>query len=204
MTTSRPSLQTLGSTVWASEQVVSYLKTKLEGGKNDVDKVQSVERHIGKFDKPEEVKRWMGNRDGGIRVAAVRIPKMENIGSELIGTINFAAYVFMTDMWGHSKDVRAEVVTAKVAQAIMSRGWHKTYNAKSTALDVRADNLYSGKIDELGVSIWVVTWTQDWRLDVEINLDELDPFLTFDFKAPIADGAPVLEAEIQLPQDPQP
>lgn len=202
--TTRPSLQTLGSTVWASEQIVTYLKTKLEGGSRDVDKVQEVERHIGRLDKPEEVKRWMGNKDGGIRVAAIKIPKMTNIGGELIGTINFAAYVFMTDLWGYSKDVRAEVITAKLAQAIMSRGWHLQYKASSTALDVRADNLYSGKIDELGVSIWAVSWTQDWRLDVEIDLDELDPFLTFDFKAPIADGAPVLEAEIQLPQDPQP
>ena len=36
------------------------------------------------------------------------------------------------------------------------------------------------------MSIWAVSWTQDWRLDVEIDLDELDPFLTFDFKAQIA------------------
>ena len=83
---SRPDFGTIGSTVAACEGVVKYLIPYLQadavGGDKQVDRVQTVERHIGQFDKPEDVKRWLSNRDGGVRVAAdarrlrrARVPK---------------------------------------------------------------------------------------------------------------------------------
>ena len=199
----RPDFGTIGSTVAACEGVVEYLIPYLQadavGGDKQVDRVQTVERHIGQFDKPDDVKRWLTNRDGGVRVAAMRVVAMRNEGSSLIGTIEFAAFVFTTGMWGYAKDQRAEVIAGRLAKALMHKGGWQGTGAYKSPDAVRADNLYSGEIDKLGLAIWSVTWRQDWPLDNPIDSATLDDFLRCHWQAELADGAPVLEADITLP-----
>ncbi len=195
---SRPDFNTSGSTVWACEEIVNYLKPLLEGGLQDIDKVQGVERHVGRFDKPADIKRWMSNRDGGIRIAALRVNSYETIGGRLIGNVNFAAYVFTAEQYGYQKDIRAEVITGRLVRALM--GFDALPTAYSQVADVRSDNLYSGNVDELGLAIWAVTWSQQWYLDEELNLGTLDDFLTFGMKGELEDGAPTIDGEVILPQ----
>lgn len=195
---SKPDFNTTGSTVWACDQIVTYLKPELEGTERQIDRVQTVERHIGKFDSPADVKRWIANRDGGVRIAAVRVPQYETVGGRLIGTVNFTAYVFTTDQFGYQKDTRAEVIAGRIAGLLLRKGALPT--AYGRADGVRGDNLYSAQIDELGLAIWSVSWTQQWYLDVPIDPDTLDDFLRFGIKAQLADGAPELEGLVDLPQ----
>ncbi|HAS6672775.1 hypothetical protein JHT19_06045 [Vibrio parahaemolyticus] len=195
---SRPDFNTSGSTVWACEEIVNYLKPMLEGGLQDIDKVQAVERHVGRFDKPADIKRWMSNRDGGIRIAALRVKSYETIGGRLIGNVDFAAYVFTAEQYGYQKDIRAEVITGRLVRSLM--GFDALPTAYSQVADVRSDNLYSGNVDELGLAIWAVTWSQQWYLDEELNLGTLDDFLTFGMKGELEDGAPTIDGEVILPQ----
>ncbi|ELB2040580.1 hypothetical protein WOB69_00870 [Vibrio parahaemolyticus] len=195
---SRPDFNTSGSTVWACEEIVNYLKPYLEGGQEDVDKVQAVERHIGRFDKPADIKRWMSNRDGGIRIAALRVTSYEKIGNRLVGNVDFAAYVFTAEQYGYQKDMRAEVITGRLVRSLMD--FDALPTACSEAKNVRSDNLYSGNVDELGLAIWSVTWSQQWYIDEELNLGTLDDFLTFGMKGELEDGAPTIDGEVSLPQ----
>ncbi|HHC6515886.1 TPA: hypothetical protein ACN35K_003059 [Vibrio parahaemolyticus] len=195
---SRPDFNTSGSTVWACEEIVNYLKPYLEGGQEDVDKVQAVERHIGRFDKPDDIKRWMSNRDGGIRIAALRVTSYEKIGNRLVGNVDFAAYVFTAEQYGYQKDMRAEVITGRLVRSLMD--FDALPTACSEAKNVRSDNLYSGNVDELGLAIWSVTWSQQWYIDEELNLGTLDDFLTFGMKGELEDGAPTIDGEVSLPQ----
>ncbi|PMM64167.1 hypothetical protein [Vibrio sp. 10N.261.46.F12] len=195
---SRPDFTTSGSTVWAVNEIVQYLKPKLEGGVREIEKIQTVERHIGRFDKADDIKRWMSNRDGGVRVAALRVQQYETVGNRLIGNVNLVAYVFTTDQFGYEKDLRAEVVAGKLARELVDRSALPT--AYGRVENVRSDNLYSGEIDKLGIAIWSVTWSQQWYLDEEIDLSTLDDFITFGLKGEIADGAPTIDGEVQLPQ----
>lgn len=195
MSSNRPDFVTTGSTVSACEAIVNYLKPEIEGDGKQVDRVQAIERHIGRFDTPDDVRHWMTNKDGGVRVAALRVPKMANRGNRLVGTIEFVAYVFATDFWGFPKDTRAEVITARIAKQLSVKGWAKGL-ADSGVERLRADNLYSGSLDKLGVSIWSVTWSQDWPLDTELDLTTLDEFRRFHFRSPMKDGAAVLEGDI--------
>ncbi|HBN6298506.1 TPA: hypothetical protein L3N11_000938 [Vibrio parahaemolyticus] len=195
---SRPDFNTSGSTVWACEEIVNYLKPYLEGGQEDVDKVQAVERHIGRFDKPADIKRWMSNRDGGIRIAALRVTSYEKIGNRLVGNVDFAAYVFTAEQYGYQKDMRAEVITGRLVRSLMD--FDALPTACSEAKNVRSDNLYSGNVDELGLAIWSVTWSQQWYIDEELNLGTLDDFLTFGLKGELEDGAPTIDGEVSLPQ----
>ncbi|EGQ7799292.1 hypothetical protein I6Z03_002982 [Vibrio parahaemolyticus] len=195
---SRPDFNTSGSTVWACEEIVNYLKPYLEGGQEDVDKVQAVERHIGRFDKPADIKRWLSNRDGGIRIAALRVTSYEKIGNRLVGNVDFAAYVFTAEQYGYQKDMRAEVITGRLVRSLMD--FDALPTACSEAKNVRSDNLYSGNVDELGLAIWSVTWSQQWYIDEELNLGTLDDFLTFGLKGELEDGAPTIDGEVSLPQ----
>lgn len=195
---SRPDFNTSGSTVWACEEIVNYLKPYLEGGQEDVDKVQAVERHIGRFDKPADIKRWLSNRDGGIRIAALRVTSYEKIGNRLVGNVDFAAYVFTAEQYGYQKDMRAEVITGRLVRSLMD--FDALPTACSEAKNVRSDNLYSGNVDELGLAIWSVTWSQQWYIDEELNLGTLDDFLTFGMKGELEDGAPTIDGEVSLPQ----
>ncbi|MDC5843757.1 hypothetical protein OPW13_20030 [Vibrio europaeus] len=195
---SRPDFTTSGSTVWAVNEIVQYLKPKLEGGVREIEKIQTVERHIGRFDKADDIKRWMSNRDGGVRIAALRVPQYETVGNRLIGNVNLVAYVFTTDQFGYEKDLRAEVVAGKLVRELVDRSALPT--AYGRVENVRSDNLYSGEIDKLGIAIWSVTWSQQWYLDEDIDLSTLDDFITFGLKGEIADGAPTIDGEVKLPQ----
>ncbi|MFA0113758.1 hypothetical protein AB4407_08725 [Vibrio sp. 10N.261.46.E11] len=195
---SRPDFTTSGSTVWAVNEIVQYLKPKLEGGVREIEKIQTVERHIGRFDKADDIKRWMSNRDGGVRIAALRVPQYETVGNRLIGNVNLVAYVFTTDQFGYEKDLRAEVVAGKLVRELVDRSALPT--AYGRVENVRSDNLYSGEIDKLGIAIWSITWSQQWYLDEEIDLSTLDDFITFGLKGEIADGAPTIDGEVKLPQ----
>ncbi|MFA0199098.1 hypothetical protein AB4453_11220 [Vibrio atlanticus] len=195
---SRPDFTTSGSTVWAVNEIVQYLKPKLEGGVREIEKIQTVERHIGRFDKADDIKRWMSNRDGGVRIAALRVPQYETVGNRLIGNVNLVAYVFTTDQFGYEKDLRAEVVAGKLVRELVDRSALPTSYGRVE--NVRSDNLYSGEIDKLGIAIWSVTWSQQWYLDEEIDLSTLDDFITFGLKGEIADGAPTIDGEVKLPQ----
>ncbi|MGL5186057.1 MAG: hypothetical protein ACRC8L_04335 [Plesiomonas shigelloides] len=199
---SRPDFGTIGTSVSASESVVKYLKPYLEangaGANRMIDRVQTVERHVGPFDKASELKRWLGARDGGVRIAAMRIIGMRNQGTSLIGTIEFAAFVFMTDAWGYARDQRAEVIACRLAKALMLKGGWAGTGASTSPERVRADNLYSKEIDETGVAIWSVTWQQDWPLDDPIDINTLDDFLRFSHVSKVADGAPECEGLITL------
>ncbi|MFA0157056.1 hypothetical protein [Vibrio sp. 10N.261.46.A3] len=195
---SRPDFTTSGSTVWAVNEIVQYLKPKLEGGVREIEKIQTVECHIGRFDKADDIKRWMSNRDGGVRIAALRVPQYETVGNRLIGNVNLVAYVLTTDQFGYEKDLRAEVVAGKLVRELVDRSALPT--AYGRVENVRSDNLYSGEIDKLGIAIWSVTWSQQWYLDEEIDLSTLDDFITFGLKGEIADGAPTIDGEVKLPQ----
>ncbi|MHA0544321.1 hypothetical protein ACXZAK_26160, partial [Escherichia coli] len=103
MTEQRPELRTPGSTVAAAERIVTWLKTALQG--KPPDRADVVERHIGQFNSPEEVKRYLSGRTGCIRVAALRVRDINPRGG-LSGLVTWVAYIMATDSWGYSRDVR--------------------------------------------------------------------------------------------------
>ncbi|MBY8111734.1 hypothetical protein KW494_10265 [Vibrio fluvialis] len=194
----RPDFSVVGSTVHACNKVVEYLAPILEGGSNEIDKVYKVERHIGRFNTEKEVKRWMSHRDGGVRIAALSVVGYEKVSSAIIGSINMAAYVFAGDVFSYEKDTRAEVIAGKLAAALMNKDATPGCYSKPEA--IRADNLYSFNIDDLGVAIWAVSWNQKWQLNVPIDPADLDDFIKFGLRGELADGAPALEGEVTLPQ----
>ncbi|ECA5183682.1 hypothetical protein ELR99_27375, partial [Salmonella enterica subsp. enterica serovar Newport] len=149
MTEQRPELRTPGSTVAAAERIVAWLQTALQG--DTPDRASVVERHIGQFNTPEEVKRYLSGRTGCIRVAALRVRDINPRGG-LSGLVTWVAYIMATDSWGYSRDVRCEVLAGKVIKRLLSSDATEGMGAERLAADVRADNIYSVSLDGLGVT----------------------------------------------------
>ena len=194
----RPDFITTGSTVYAVNEIVNFLTPLLTANENDIDKVSEITRHVGRFDKPNEIKNWLSKKDGGIRIAALRVRNIEQIGGELSGDVEFVAYVFCADVYGHSRDQRAEVIAGRLAKSLLANKGIPTANKKANSLNM--DNLYSGDVDGLGLAIWSVTWSQNWVLDKPITAADLDDLVTFHATADIAEGAPTMDSTVTLEQ----
>ncbi|HCZ9100920.1 TPA: hypothetical protein O4G09_004019 [Klebsiella michiganensis] len=196
----RPSLQTIGSTVSAAENIVAWLKPELLNAtkQNNPDRVSVIERHIGQFSTPAEVKTYLTDRDGCIRVAALRVRNIRHLAGGTVGDVTWAAYVMATDAWGYSRDTRCEVLVGKLARRIVSRGAAAAMRAERMATSVNAENIYSGGLNELGLTMWAVTWEQEFRLDDEIDLATLPDFLRLGATLQVGDGTAPIEGVINV------
>lgn len=200
MSNERPSLLTTGSTVSAAENIVAWLKPELmnEPLQNQPDRVSVIERHIGQFSTPAEVKTYLTDRDGCIRLAALRVRNIRAQAGGTVGDITWAAYVMATDAWGYTRDTRCEVLVGKLVRRIVQRGAANGMKAERLATSVSADNIYSGGLNELGLTMWAVTWEQEFRLDDEIDLATLPDFLRLGATLQVGDGTAPIEGVINV------
>lgn len=200
MSNERPSLLTTGSTVSAAENIVAWLKPELlnEPQQNKPDRVSVIERHIGQFSTPAEVKTYLSDRDGCIRLAALRVRNIRAQAGGTVGDITWAAYVMATDAWGYARDTRCEVLVGKLVRRIVQRGAANGMKAERPATSVSADNIYSGGLNELGLTMWAVTWEQEFRLDDEIDLATLPDFLRLGATLQVGDGTTQIKGVINV------
>lgn len=200
MSNERPSLLTTGSTVSAAENIVAWLKPELlnEPQKNKPDRVSVIERHIGQFSTPAEVKTYLTDRDGCIRLAALRVRNIRAQAGGTVGDITWAAYVMATDAWGYTRDTRCEVLVGKLVRRIVQRGAANGMKAERLATSVSADNIYSGGLNDLGLTMWAVTWEQEFRLDDEIDLATLPDFLRLGATLQVSDGTAPIKGVINV------
>ncbi|MDV1253126.1 hypothetical protein RZQ12_22970 [Klebsiella michiganensis] len=200
MSNERPSLLTTGSTVSAAENIVAWLKPELlnEPQQYMPDRVSVIERHIGQFSTPAEVKTYLTDRDGCIRLAALRVRNISAQAGGTVGDITWAAYVMATDAWGYTRDTRCEVLVGKLVRRIVQRGAANGMKAERLATSVSADNIYSGGLNDLGLTMWAVTWEQEFRLDDEIDLATLPDFLRLGATLQVGDGTAPIEGVINV------
>ncbi|HBR5153834.1 TPA: hypothetical protein ACGTZJ_002398 [Klebsiella pneumoniae] len=200
MSNERPSLLTTGSTLSVAENIVAWLKPELlnEPQQNKPDRVSVIERHIGQFSTPAEVKTWLSDRDGCIRLAALRVRNIRAQAGGTVGDITWAAYVMATDAWGYTRDTRCEVLVGKLVRRIVQRGAANGMKAERMATSVSADNIYSGGLNDLGLTMWAVTWEQEFRLDDEIDLATLPDFLRLGATLQVGDGTTPIKGVINV------
>lgn len=193
----RPSFDVSGSSVYAVMQIVNYLQEKISGPDEKIDAIPLVERHAGKFDDEQDIKKYMSNKNGGVRVCATAIKDIKyQSGYGVTGTIEFAIFVFCADHYGYKRDIRAEVISGHVSDAIASADC--ALKSETKAINVNAMNLHDVKIDSLGLAIWAVTFSQEWRLDAPIDIAELDDFLQVDHTQIIEEDAPSQQSIINV------
>lgn len=122
----------------------------------------ACEIHDGRFDL-EEIKRWAVNTPS-IRVAVLGVSSVGDSGDERSEPVyTLAAMVITRNAPGLPRGKAARAITDHLLREIPRARWGLT--GVGDARRLRAQNLYSGKLDKQGVALWGVLWEQKLRLD---------------------------------------
>lgn len=159
------------------------------------DRVQ-VESHRGRFDSPAELKRY------SMRAPAVLVALLwaqRDYTAPGLWDLRFNVFVVTRDAPGVPRDVSALALVTQIGVTLDAADWGVADCFAPS--DVRADNLYSGQIDTLGVGMWGMRWDQRFTLDA-LDPADLEPFLTFheDTDLAPADGTIDMSETDELPQ----
>jgi len=176
--------------------VADELKAKLPrlGGQ-----AVAVTEHAGRFDY-EELQR-VATRAPAVLVAALGASGLELTSNEVAGACQVAAVIVCKDLARLPRDVAALALVQALAGIVPGNCWGGA--ADKAPEDIRADNLFSAQIDKSGVAMWGVGWRQRAvvaTVGVAEDDESLGRYLVCDVKTELADGAPVAEDEIHLPQ----
>lgn len=167
------------------DAVVATLKTALPA-------LPSIEAHAGRF-TPEEVKR-AGAQTPALRVVVVDVPQIEasNVGTADVDVL-MGVYVVTRDTPASPRDKAALATVTALTTIVPENRWGLDYAERPEGM--RADNLYSGDVDKLGLALWAMTWLQTIRVKFGPSagvLDDLKTFVTDYHLPPLGDppGAP--------------
>lgn len=195
----RPTLALTGSTIAITQVVVDAIAAQFKGNIKALDKVTTVTRHKARFNTAQEIKKEVTG-SGCIRVTALNVTNTRREAGAVVGQVKFVAFVMTNDQFGKNRDIRAELIAGKLGVAISQPDFTKGLGkvAYRPVSQSSWQNLYSSALDDLGVALWSVEWSQEYRLDVPLNLEDLDDFLSCNAQMAAAQGAPSCDAQIQL------
>jgi len=119
-----------------------------------------VQSHPGRM-SIDDLKRLVVRGRSTVCVGCLGLPRIEytSVGVEL--ETHLAAFILAVDGQGLPRDATAMTLAAAVGRLVVSNVWGR--EDLDTPDAIRADNLYSGKLDQRAVALWAVTWRQNWR-----------------------------------------
>lgn len=155
--------------------------------------------HGGRFDSAEEIKRYI-TKGPAVLVACIRIPLACPGTARVMMPAGWAIFVITKDVPGAPRDQGAIALAEAVLLQIDSNLWGRSDVAVPS--DIEARNLYSAKVDNLGVALWAVTFTQVVT-DLVVDPSTLNNFVTFheDIDMAPADGQIDITQTTELPQE---
>ncbi|RTL99779.1 hypothetical protein EJV44_04670 [Ancylobacter aquaticus] len=126
--------------------------------------VTSCEAVGGKFDLPA-LERF-GAKAPAIRVAILRLTGFKWVDTgEVDATVDLGAFIVTRDERGLPRDL----AVLRLVQAVIVKVHAERWGQKSVqaARPVRAENLYSGGIQNKGLALWGVSWTTKLRMGTD-------------------------------------
>lgn len=133
--------------------------------KQDIPKLRAVDAHPGRFNL-EELKR-IATKLPAIRVALMSSPQLKQVETgEKEAVVRMAAFVITGDRRGLPKDDAALALVEALLVLVPGQRW--SMKGVLDAANVKADNLFSGKVDRQGVAMWAITWEQPIRLGEDV------------------------------------
>lgn len=162
-----------------------------------------VRVHAGRFDL-DETKRWAVKTPcASVAVLGVRSGEIE--GTQVTVNVALGAFVFTSGIKGRvGHDDLALGLTSDVLRVVVSgQTWGDP--SASASREVRAENLFSGKVDQQGVSLWAVLWLQPYDIDLADEAT-LDDFLRYRADWNLAPADAFVDAQdavdLPAPEDP--
>lgn len=182
----------LTGTLRATHAIVQTMQEKLVTGL--VIDAQHIARHKGRFDTKAELERFT-KKDNTILVSALGTSNHEMRNGHTADVSLVAFIVCRAVAVDMDAGMVCEQLNSKVTKLVRQERWGIRDAAQSQNL--KSNNLYSATLDGIGVSVWAVNWTQNMSME-DASIAELDDFLRMDMTNHIADGAPTLDAHIEL------
>lgn len=151
------------------EKIKDTLKAEVSG-------IAEAYTHGGRFDQ-DELKRW-GRISPCITVGVLDMPELSHEGATPVGTFEWGAFIVTKDEVKpeRKRDVMGLLMLQKALQVITpTQRWDE--DGPYAIENIKARNLYSGKIDGIGIALWVITWSHKYEL-TDFDINTLDNFLT--------------------------
>ena len=161
-----------------------------------IDEQLDVAAHPGLFDL-KELQRYSLSA-AAVRVAAIRVPKVESRASTRI-TVKMGAYLVFGKDREYEADERALVIAPLVLH-LVNANQDSDFDQPT---DIDWVNLHSSRAGNRGVHLSAVTWNQQVDAAPEFDPASLADFLIFHSDlalAPGADGEPEATDKTELPQ----
>jgi phage gp37-like protein len=141
----------------------------------------TCEGHGGAF-TVAEVSR-LGKNAPAVLVVALGISESSAQGGMPVATMRLAAFVLAKDV-AVDKAKRGDIALSIVDQLVATLNTPVDnrfgLDGVQGAIKTRAENQYSGDLDQQGLALWVVTWTHQVDLDFAGAQVELGNFTTLD------------------------
>ncbi|HYG91204.1 MAG TPA: hypothetical protein VD978_33675 [Azospirillum sp.] len=107
----------------------------------------------------------MAVKTPAVRVACLGLPKAEAVGDgEVDRDVAFAAYILTTDKPKLPRDTAALAMVEDLLLRLPGQRWGKANVHAVAESAATAENLYSSKLGNTGVTLWAVVWTQKVRM----------------------------------------
>ncbi|MBA3036772.1 MAG: hypothetical protein FP814_09790 [Desulfobacterium sp.] len=107
-----------------------------------------------------DVKTILVNTPTAIRVGCMGIPAIARTDMGVEYTLSWAAYILAQDRAGAPRDETAMTAAVLVAGLVAGNVWGR--DDLESPVNITADNLYSGALDNRLIALWAVTWRQAW------------------------------------------
>ncbi len=161
-----------------------------------------VRAHAGRMDSKEELLR-IAMSAPCVLIACLGFPRNTLQSGQPRAGARWGAYVITRGAVDEKRDAAALAIVEVLLANIMGNRWGVAGAGNPDGL--RAENLYSAKIDNQGVAMWAVTWTQDIDLSPLVDPETLDAFETLNSEIDMVEADEVVDAEdsIELEQDPE-
>ena len=156
----------------------------------------AVQPHPGRM-TAQDLKSLVIKGRACVRVGCVGVPMITHTSSGVDMITAWAAYILTLDQAATQRDETAMLLSAAVASLVCGNVWGRS--DLDTPDSVRADNLYSGQLNQRAVALWAVSWRQAWTPEPDgSSLDDLLRVVTtFDLDA-ASDGEPTLVDNLSL------
>lgn len=133
----------------------------------------TISTHMGEFGE-EEIRRFMV-KTPAVVLAPLAVDKVTRAGGNALVSAHWAAFIMTRDKPELSRGFAALAIT----EAVLGFIPFTTFGCARAPEDVESANLYSGKVDRMGLTLWAVRWRSMIQLAAkdECSYASLDDFL---------------------------
>jgi hypothetical protein len=143
-----------------------------------------VEAHGGSVDETE-IRRW-GARAPCIFVSLLGISKFNFMGGNWNGVLQWAIFVVTKDEPNIPRDIKGLRLMTIVSNLVRPDGdrWGDTNSGPP--IDCWGQNIYSGKVDQMGLCLWQLSWRQEHEIEA-FDVSALNDFVTYQTEYEVGD-----------------